>query len=66
MAHYYEVDDANGDLIDLVVFCSDWCHKSWCNQNNKTYGGWNGCHELEFSTECQFCETKVHGINATV
>lgn len=66
MAHYYEVDDANGDLIDLVVLCSDYCHQSYCRDNGKEYGGWNGCHEQEFSTTCQYCGAEIQGIHAEV
>jgi hypothetical protein len=63
MAHYYEVNDSRGDLIDLIVFCSDWCHRNHCEQNGLEYGGWNGCHELEFTDKCAYCESKVYGIN---
>jgi hypothetical protein len=66
MAHYYEVEDDKGDLIDLVVFCSDFCHQSYCRENGKEYGGWNGCHELEFTTPCESCGEQVHGLTATV
>jgi hypothetical protein len=62
MAHYHFINDTSGDLIDSVTFCSDWCHNSWCQRTGNQYGGWNGCHELEFSTPCVNCGGMVEGI----
>ena len=59
-AHYHEIDDDNGDLADLVVFCSDWCHRVWCWHTKNKYQGWNGCHELPEPTNCVSCATIVN------
>jgi hypothetical protein len=54
--HYYPIKDATGDLVDLVPFCSDSCHRDWCNDHGAEYGGWNGCQEggdyAEFCAQC--------------
>lgn len=63
MAHYHEVNDTRtGDLLDLIVFCSDWCHRQWCQETANTYEGWNGCHELEFTDWCANCGEPVPGV----
>jgi pyridoxal/pyridoxine/pyridoxamine kinase len=56
MAHYVEivVDD---EMIDAVVFCSDFCAKS-----HEAYNGWNGCYELDFDTPCNGCGDLISGI----
>jgi hypothetical protein len=63
MAHYHFVEDDGGDVVDVRTFCSDWCHRTWCERNSATYGGWNGCHEQEFSTVCEECEEEIEGVN---
>lgn len=63
MAHYKPVSDGKGDLIELHLFCSDWCHKCWCEWNKEEYEGWNGCHELQVSSPCEWCGTTVKGID---
>lgn len=62
MAHYYEIEDDTGNLVDLVVFCSDWCHKSYCREHSLTYRGWNGCHENPYTVPCASCGETVAGI----
>ena len=59
--HFFEVDDQNGDLLDLIPFCSDWCHRSWCVSGGGVYDGWNGAHEVEYSTVCAWCQEKIVG-----
>lgn len=61
MAHYYEHEDKNGDLIDLTAFCSDWCHQNWCRRNGMEYQGWNGCHESPYDYTCAECEQECEG-----
>ena len=52
-AHY--IEDTRGDVVDEVLFCSDFCHRTWCVAAGLRYGGWNGA--LEGSTDyAQFCE----------
>ena len=50
MAHLHYIEDASGDIVDYMVFCSDFCH---CEKVGSQYQGWNGCHELDLT---QFCE----------
>ena len=56
MAHFVLIEDADGDLIDLAVYCSDFCAKT-----SAAYAGWYGAQEVEFDTECVNCGTTVHG-----
>ena len=51
--HYVEED---GELVDIVPFCSDSCHRTWCRENNERYGGWNGVQPGGYSSEwCASC-----------
>jgi hypothetical protein len=62
MAHYHEIIDRRGDIIDLVVFCSDYCHEQWCIDHEVEYQGWNGCHEHPYDDRCYNCEAEIHGL----
>jgi hypothetical protein len=57
--HYHFVEDDSGNVVDLIPFCSDLCHRAWCADHGSTYGGWNGCHEggdsAEFCANCGDC-----------
>jgi hypothetical protein len=60
--HYHFIEDDSGNVIDLVPFCSDACHRAWCADHGITYGGWNGCHEGSDSVEfCANCGTVAGG-----
>ena len=51
--HYYFVEDADGDVVDLIPYCSDFCHREDQGEN---YRGWNGCHEgADYDQECALC-----------
>ena len=64
MAHLHFIEDADGDVEDQVVFCSDWCHDTWCMRaGNADYDGWNGCHEIGDSEPCAECDEMVNGVN---
>lgn len=49
MAHVVLVEDSvTGDLVDLLVYCSD-----SCAQTNTSYAGWYGCYENTTEPFCQ-------------
>ena len=58
MAHIYELRNIDGELVDVVVFCSDFCHREWALLNSKNYQGWNGCHEVN-ETNCERCASDL-------
>jgi len=61
--HYHLIEDADGNLLNVVPFCSDFCHRTWCYQNAQEYGGWNGCHEgADYDQECEQCGEHLPGI----
>jgi hypothetical protein len=62
MSHYFPIEDVEGNLVDVVPFCSDWCHWNWCDQNGKRYGGWNGCHEHDHTEVCANCGWVMPGL----
>lgn len=67
MAHYHEINDTlTGDLLDLLTFCSDTCHWSWCHDNKVNYEGWNGAHELEFPDHCAQCDDLIAGVEEPI
>ena len=53
--HLYLVEDTDGNLVDVIEFCGDSCHKAWCVESGVTYEGWNGCHEVQLPVQCQCC-----------
>lgn len=59
--HYHHVKE-NGELVDLVPFCCDSCHRAWCEENGVAYDGWFGCHEGSDSPEfCACCGVYAGG-----
>lgn len=56
--HLFEINDDQGDLVDVVVFCSDYCHRLWCIENKQEYQGWNGCHE-PWPSRCASCDALI-------
>jgi hypothetical protein len=54
--HYFYVDDSDDNLVDVVPFCSDSCHRQWCEATGEDYKGWNGCQEGgDYSAWCAHC-----------
>ena len=60
MAHLHFIEDSDDEVVDQLVFCSDWCHKE---HTNDRYKGWNGCHEISTTEPCTFCGDNVEGLN---
>lgn len=61
MSHYLHIEK-DGELVDLIPFCSDWCHRSYCSAYGVKYDGWNGCHENSDTPEdCFYCDEPIHG-----
>ena len=58
MAHVLELRNIDDELVDIVVFCSDFCHQDWAKHNTKKYEGWNGCHEVN-ETQCKNCASDL-------
>jgi hypothetical protein len=56
MAHLQFIEDKKGDIVDQVVFCSDYCH-----QSHPDYDGWNGCIEISTSEICAKCNQLIIG-----
>jgi len=60
--HYHYVEDSRGDVVDLIPFCSDSCHRDYCQEHGLAYGGWSGCQEGGDSPEyCAACGTYAGG-----
>ncbi|KKK84661.1 hypothetical protein LCGC14_2781130 [marine sediment metagenome] len=62
--HYLCIEADNGDLVDLIALCSDFCARRYALLTGVPYHGWNGCHELEFTQPCEQCGTTMMGIQA--
>ena len=58
MAHIQPIEDASGDIVDLSVYCSDYCHRE-----NPDYAGWYGCQEISTTTPCESCGEPVPGLD---
>lgn len=56
MAHLVFVEDAQGDLLDLEVYCTDSCAKT-----SPLYAGWNGAQEIsDLYAKCKNCGSAVY------
>jgi hypothetical protein len=56
MAHIVLINDADGELVDIHYYCSDFCAK-----HDTNYCGWYGCVEIDTSivggkVACLNCE----------
>ena len=60
MAHLHYIEDETGDVVDHVVFCSDYCHKQHMDEK---YRGWNGCNEISTTEPCVECGRTVEGLD---
>lgn len=49
--HVHTVEDEYGDLVDVVIFCSDRCHRDYCVEQDVEYEGWYGLVEHEYDPE---------------
>lgn len=56
MAHFVLIEDTRGELIDVEVYCSD-----FCAQHSTFYAGWYGAQEVEFDAKCQLCKSEILG-----
>lgn len=57
MAHIVPIEDSDGEVVDVVVYCSDYCASSDAN-----YRGWYGCQEIATNELCKDCGAMVEGI----
>lgn len=60
MAHLHFIEDKHGDVVDQLVFCSDYCHQV---HTMGEYRGWNGCHEISTTEPCSECGKTVEGLD---
>ena len=60
MAHLHFIEDDSGDVVDHLVFCSDYCHYKHMGEK---YRGWNGCNEISTTEPCVECGRKVEGLD---
>ena len=59
MAHLELIEDKEGDLVGVVVYCSDFCHRDGA----VLYQGWNGCNEISTTEPCATCGAIVPGLD---
>lgn len=57
--HALPVCDSDGNIVDALYFCSDFCHRQYCDLHGHTYGGWNGCHEVDDPGTCHNCNNAL-------
>lgn len=59
--HYHHLTE-RGEVVDLVPFCCDACHRDWCEAEGIAYDGWSGCHEgSDYPEWCASCGTFAGG-----
>ena len=56
--HIHRIEDESGDLVDIVPFCSDYCHRTW-GALDGIECLWDGCHETEIEQKCEHCGTLI-------
>lgn len=60
--HYLFIEDKDGNLVDLIPFCSDYCHYNYCLEQGIEYSGWNGGYEgADYREYCAQCGTYAGG-----
>jgi hypothetical protein len=60
--HYHHVEDENGQLVDVIPFCSDSCNRAYCEAHGLEYQGWNGCQEgSDYVSFCAHCGVVAGG-----
>jgi hypothetical protein len=58
--HMHYIEDEQGDVVDIVPYCSDYCHREG---EGTDYQGWNGCHEgADYDQECANCGDLIPGL----
>jgi len=58
--HMHYIEDEQGDVVDIVAYCSDYCHREG---EGEDYQGWNGCHEgADYDQECANCGDSIPGL----
>jgi hypothetical protein len=62
MAHLHLVEDSHGDVVDQIIFCSDFCNQDYCLREGVDYQGWFGCQEISITEPCANCESEVQGV----
>lgn len=58
MANVVPIEDKDGQLVDLLYYCSDFCAKT-----NPAYAGWYGCVDNYSTPFCQNCEQPLFWID---
>jgi hypothetical protein len=58
MANVVPIEDKDGQLVDLLYYCSDFCAKT-----NPAYAGWYGCVDNYSTPFCQNCKQPLFWIN---
>ena len=53
--HIHRITDNAGELIDIVTFCTDRCHRQYCTDTGAVYGGWDGCNDMQSPATCASC-----------
>lgn len=56
--HIRTIQDARGDTVDALNYCSDACHR---DDASDAYQGWSGAHELEHTDYCAACGVVIPG-----
>jgi hypothetical protein len=58
--HMHFIEDEQGDVVDIVPYCSDYCHREG---EGDDYQGWNGCREgADYDQACAYCGEKLEAV----
>ncbi len=58
MANIVPIEDKDGEMVDIEIYCSD-----FCAQTSDHYKGWYGCVEISVSQPCECCDANVGGLD---
>lgn len=58
-AHLRLIEDTDGQLVDVDYFCSDYCHRRYCDLYKIPYEGWNGCNQVMAPQYCENCKEEI-------
>jgi len=56
--HIHRIEDESGDLVDIIFFCSHYCHATWAAIEG-VEALWDGCHETVLAHVCEHCHETI-------
>lgn len=63
MTYLLDFHNEAGELIDVALICSDWCHIQYCKVNGYAPSDWDARVPTERPYLCAYCQYNLKGTN---